>query len=406
MELKPLKLCFGTPSIKEAPAAVMGRDEDVSVFWESVQEGSIRLLSERRMGKTWLLKLALARIPPWAAAVFVDAQGNRPAVADLVREINREMHRQIPDEDDWMKKVEDWSRRCLQHFEGRKLGSIEMPSLDHWSTFLSHTCERFVKRCGEEKKAVLIIDELPFFLDKIMKQGQEEEAPQLLDFLRELRHQFPTLRMVYCGSLGLHLVLDELRSHGYTNRPVNDMPPHELMPLAPKQGAYLAGCLLLGEGVRCSALEECAVEVALAASGVPFYIQHVVKWMKRHANRAPWSVEGVRAIVDEAAVEPGDPFELSYYDDRLDSYYQEELKDRARVALDVLSREPGGLSFDDLINRVRHNPKTLTVDPESMRQLLKTLRDDHYLLEEESRWHFRLEIVRRGWFRNRGEMGL
>ena len=59
----PLRLNFGTPDVNEAPEAVVGRDEDVRAFWDAVRAGSIRLLSERRMGKTWLLKLALARSP-------------------------------------------------------------------------------------------------------------------------------------------------------------------------------------------------------------------------------------------------------------------------------------------------------------------------------------------------------
>jgi hypothetical protein len=211
---------------------------------------------------------------------------------------------------------------------------------------------------------------------------------------------------VFCGSLGLHIVLNDLYASGYSGRPVNDMPPFEVGPLSDDWARYLAACLLLGENVPCASPEECASAVATAASGVPFYIQHVVKWMKEHRAAEAWDAARIGRIPEEAAIASGDPFELTYYDARLDTYYPDDLAERGRAALDVLSAAEGGLGFNALLNLVRHNPRTLTIDPKSLLDVLRTLKDDHYLIETDGHWRFKLEIVRRGWRKLRGELGL
>ncbi len=275
LQWKPIQLHFGTPSPDEAKDAVIGREEDARQFWENVSSGSLRLLSERRMGKTWLLKLALAKIPSGIRAVFIDAQADQ-SMPELVCEINRNLHLRGLVPDDWKNKVEDWLQRQLLKLHDAKIGTCGISGFDDWRTLLEDTCRHFVKQSGENL-AVLIIDELPFFLDKLIKDGRHADAARLLDILRELRHALPTLRMVYCGSLGLHIVLNKLKETNYSGRPINDMPPMELSPLNEENAHYLAGCLILGESLNCGDLEKCAAAVSKTASSVPFYIQHVIK---------------------------------------------------------------------------------------------------------------------------------
>jgi hypothetical protein len=354
------------------------------------------------MGKTWLLKLALARAPQWAATMFFDAEPAQDA-CDFVLKLNREMHAGGLIQDNWLKKAQEWFQRLVVALGGKKVGPVEVPSnLLSWSAFLAQTCKHVIDQ-RPSQKVVLIFDELPLFLDKLVTAGAANDAIELLDTMRSLRQGQPGLRMVFCGSLGLHIVLKKLDASGYTGQPVNDMNPFEVPSLAERDAEYLAGCLIEGEQVPCKDVRACARSVAQVSSGCPFYIQKTIKWMKDHRDK-PWTPRGVAAIVDQAAGATGDPFEFAYYEGRLPQHYPDDadLVDRARIALDILSREPHGLAFEELLNRVRHNPKTLTIDPEALRAVQRILRDDHYLVEDTGHWVFKLNVIRSGWFHMRG----
>ena len=405
-EFTPMRLCFSTPGVVDAPTVVVGRDELADSLWANLKGASLRLLSERRMGKTWLLKLALARKPEWAAPMFFDAEHDQDA-CEFVLRLNRELHAAGLIHDKWWRKAQEWFHRLVVALGGKKLGPVEVPSnLISWSGFLVQTCEHVVEQ-RPSQTVVLIFDELPLFLDKLVTSDRGADAVEFLDTLRFLRQNQSTLRMVFCGSLGLHIVLKKLGAAGYTGRPVNDMNPFDVPPLDSQRAAYLAGCLIAGETVSCKNIPACARAVAKVSSGCPFYIQKTIKWMKDH-NEKPWTAKSVARIVDEATNAPGDPFEFLYYEGRLRQHYPEDadLVERARIALDILSREANGLSFEQLLNRVRHNPKTVAIDPESLLDVLRILRDDHYVVETKTHWAFKLDVIRLGWFHMRGRQAL
>ena len=405
-EFQPMRLGFNTPDVADAPGLVVGRDRLAEDLWEGLSQGSLRLLSERRMGKTWLLKLALARAPGWAAPLFFDAQQAEDA-CDFVLKLNRQLHAEGLVHDNWWGKAQDWFQRLMVTLGGKKVGPVEVPAnLVTWSGFLTQTCEHATEH-RDSQKIVLVFDELPLFLDKLVTAKRPQDAVTFLDTLRFLRQNQPNLRMVFCGSLGLHIVLKKLEATGYTGRPVNDMHPFGVPPLDKDVATGLAGGLMTGEDIACKDIASCARAVAKISSGCPFYIQKIVKWMKDNHDK-PWTAKAVHAILAQAAQAAADPFEFRYYDGRLTQHYPDDsgLVDKARIVLDILSREEKGLAFDQLLNHVRHHPKSLTLDPQSLLEVLRVLQEDHYLTDHESHWQFKLDIIRQGWFYTRGRHNL
>jgi len=400
---KGLLVRTGATDVSEARNVVIGRTVQVKKLWKEVYAGSIILLSERRMGKTWMLKLAIALKPKWAVPLFFDAEGVHSA-PEFVWQLNKKLHdsRLIPNT--WWDDIQDWFRRFSQRVQGAKIGSIEIPELDTWGSLLEDTCCHFAAK-AEPRKAVLMMDEIPFLLDNIIKKRSPDEAVEVLDKLRFLRQTMPSLRMIFCGSLGLHIVLQKLRETGYTGQPMNDMAPSEMPPLSPGDAHYLSGCLLLGEGVPCSDRKEVARAIAQASSGVPFYVQRIVNWMCDQQVKE-WSPKQAGAVPMELFNADGDPAQFSYYDSRLDQYYPADIVEKARAALDMLSRRAAGMQFDELLNLVRHRPKTLMVDSDSFLQVLRLLRDDYYLIHKNGQWRFKLEILRKWWFETRGRLAL
>ena len=402
-DFKPLRVQIGAVDERSAPDLVIGRTELVEALWRQLRAGSVRLLSERRMGKTWVIHLAMASRPDWAAPALFDAQGLASA-PEFVQKLNRALHEAGLVSDKWWQTVVDWFRRPLQTLQGQELGKVTLPTLDTWPSFLEDTCRHFVEH-NAGRNAVLIVDELPFLLDRLAKTGQEQDAMRLLDILRSLRHEHPSLRIALCGSLGLHIVLAKLHQAGYTGHPVNDMPPFEVPPLSPPDAAYLAGCLLLGEEVPCDDVAVVAEAIATASSGVPFYIQHLVNWMVQHPGQA-WTPDRASNAPEELFNARGDPAEFAYYDERLDDYYPGDVVEKARALLDTLSREKAGMAFDTLVNLVRHRPKCVAVDPEQLLKVMRVLRDDHYVVAHNDHWRFKLDIVRQWWFNTRGRSAL
>ena len=402
-EYVELKVRFGMPDGNLADESIVGRDGLVDSLWKKAEAGSLRLLSERRMGKTWLLKLAVGRRPDWALPMFFDLEQVHSA-PEFVWRLNRGLREVDLVSEGWWSDIEAWFRRIYQQMQGKKVGPVEMPELDSWGSLLEDTCSRFAAKCGE-RRGILLFDELPFFLDNLIKNGNEVHAKEVLDKLRALRYEHPALRMIFCGSLGLHIVLARLNESGYTGQPVNDMPPFEVPPLEFEEACFLSGCLLSGERIPCSDLDGVAESIATESCGVPFYIQHMVSWMADSTVES-WTAEHVAGVLDELFSAHGDPAEFSYYDRRLDQYYLAGVVDVARPTLDILSRSTEGLLLDELVNLLRHRPKTLPLDPEELLKPLRTLQNDHYLIRKDDRWRFKLEVVRKWWWEARGRLPL
>jgi len=401
-DLRPFQVQFGTLSMEEAPRRVIGREELVEKLWRDLEGKSIRLMSERRMGKTWILLLARALQPEGAVCLHINAE-DKSGAPDFVFHLNEELHQAGLVSDNWRKKIKDWFRRIEQKVQGQDLGKITLPTLDSWGNLLENTCQQFIESC-DGKMAVLMIDELPYLLDKIIGKKRFDEAIELLDKLRALRQKYPTLRMIYCGSLSLHLVLKKLNDEGYTGQPINDLSPFEVPPLSPDDASYLAGCLLLGGNVQCSDINQVAKVVAEQSNGVPFYIQHAVKLMIE--QRIIWMPQECEKLSNQLYTAEGDPAQFAYYENRLDQHYPEDIALQAREILDVLSESPEGRPFTQLENLVRHRPKMLTLDPERILHVLRDLQQDHYIVLEKDHWRFKLEIVRRWWYEARGRYGL
>ena len=108
----PMKLHLGSIDSNSAKRVVVGRKGLVQKLWQGIERGSLRLLSERRMGKTWFLHLAIAERPEWALPLFFDVE-HAKSVAEFVYSLNDNLHKSKLVTDDWKHKVEDWFRRWI-----------------------------------------------------------------------------------------------------------------------------------------------------------------------------------------------------------------------------------------------------------------------------------------------------
>jgi hypothetical protein len=378
-----------------ASSEVIGRDQLIAEIWRVLEVQSVVLTSERRIGKTSVIrKMADEVSPAETLAILRDVEGLRTP-EEFVEAVYADVEKQLNKLD--RAKLGLW--RLLEKLGGSQIVDVKLPTIRvHWKGLLAALFEDLF--AAEQRQIVFFWDELPLFIFNVVRSSGENAAMELLDVLRSLRQQHRRLRMVFTGSVGLHQVINTLKKSGYANDPTNDMAIIEIPPLDPSDSRWLAEQLLEGEGL--SSPEdppELGSELADAAGHVPYYIHVLVSRMRSRGG--PITVEKIGHERDSVIQDPNDAAHFSYYEERLKTYYSAPDARLGLCALDALCVSHAPLAFEELTNLVRH--KVDTVDDDNMRDVLKVLMKDHYLQRDrDGRYSFRYSIVMRWWLFARG----
>jgi hypothetical protein len=358
-----------------APEEVVGRDALIADLWDKLERHSVMMTAERRMGKTSILRKMLAQQPPGVTAFYWDLENIRSPEA-LVREIFNKVSEDLGNSQKWQGKVQQLLKNW--GLGGEKIAGVSLPKPDlTWQQHLQGMVRDLSAQVEDRERWLFLFDELPLAIDNIRQDQGASIAMEVLDTLRSLRQDYPQIRMVYTGSIGLHHVVTELRKQGYRNAPTNDLPPVEVEPLAEYDAWKLAQDLLIGEKVATDDLAAVSQAIASAVDGNAFYIHHSVARLKGVSQ--PIDVAQVAAMLQaavlQAAVRQYDVWDLGYFVKRIDSYYGDNTK-LALLALDELAPE-SALTISDWWNRV--SIQTPDLDKEAFRSTLNLLEQDHYI---------------------------
>lgn len=378
------------------PKELIGRDELIADIWRKLENRSVVLSAERRMGKTCVIKKMNAEPLTGMLTVFRDLEKVRTPeeFAELVfHDVEAHLSR--------TQRTAQKARIFLTNLGGAEVGGVfKVPQLQsqHWKSLLTHTIEDLVEH--QERKLIFFWDELPLMIYNIKQSCGEIVAMEVLDLLRALRQTHESLRMVFTGSIGLHNVLSELKRAGYANNPVNDMAKVDVPPLlCDSTAATLVEALFRGERIQPTDLAAVTHHIAQAVNGFPFYIQHIVE--KLALLNKPVTEVLVDEIVSEYLVDDNDAWELRHFRTRIDTYYTPEERPFALNLLDILTGTDTALSFEALFNYLK--AKLVTEDQEMARQVLTLLQLDHYVTKTiAGEYQFRFAIIQRWWRLERG----
>ncbi len=359
--------------------------------------------AERRIGKTSILQKMCAEPGDGWEAVYFDVEAIRSA-----DEFAEAVCAKVLERFTYWKKQGHRLRDSLKNVRGATIGPLKFPEKltrpeSSWKTLLTQAVEQMIeqqKKVG--KRVVFFFDELPWMVSAIANPthgGSPATAAAILDVLRNLR-QSPTtgqgFRMVQCGSIGMHHILDELHRHGYRNQPVNDLRLVEVPPLDAAAASGLAGRLLSGEQLTADATV--AGLVAERTGGFPYYIHSVVSRLT--VAGSPATVAGVDAAVNWLLTTALDPCDLRHFSRRIGSYFPPTEAKIVLALLDHAAVAPAGVEMGVLQNVAK---SAGDVDDEVVRDLLRRLTLDHYLTRDaDGRYAFRHALVRRWWVLDRG----
>ncbi|MBF0383513.1 MAG: hypothetical protein HQL69_21035 [Magnetococcales bacterium] len=382
------------PGGRLAPKDVVGRDEEIKEYWDILDQQGLILAAERRIGKSSIIFKMRDSSMDDCITFYQDLSQNN-TVLDLVRSIFYTVEDNLPGLKKYLGKAYHAWR-----FIPKKIWILELPNAkNRWRDHLANTIEELITAAGTDKKVVLFWDEFPVMLHKIKRNEGDDVAMDLLDQLRVLRQKHTNLRLVFTGSIGLHLVLRGLSLAGNPNTPVNDMYQVEVKPLSKGDTINLSRDLLLNNiAPPPDNVDDLANQIANKVEGFAYYVHHIAALLKR--GKYPLTIDGVDAAVDFLVNDPRDTADLQDYATRLDKYYEADEKIIARIILNALSTEEQPIGLEKIINLVRSNDSA--VEAELIKDVVDLLWRDHYLMRTpETTYRFRWKMVEKWWLENR-----
>lgn len=374
-----------------APEEVFGRDAFIQELWRELEQISVVLTAERRTGKTCVAKKMQASPPPGVLPFFQDLEGVYSA-SELVEAVIRCVQPALTRSD----RAKTAFQNFWQSLGGTEIaGVLRLPESvqPEWKHLLAKVLDNLLQH-HDGGHVVFFWDEFPQMLHNIAREDPGD-AMEILDLLRTLRQQNPRLRFVYTGSIGFHSVLAFLQRRGYRNAPKNDMHAALLPPLAQEDAVELARRLIRGESIPVDDAEMARVtaEIAEEAGCIPFYIHQIVGDLR---GRSPVAPGTVRTVVDAGLAAPHDPWELRHYRTRIDHDYEGGDRTCALAVLDVVGASGTPLTFAEIAARAKARPGV--TDDEQLRNVLKQLEQDHYLMKSaEAEYSFRTPLIGRWW---------
>jgi hypothetical protein len=214
----------------------------------------------------------------------------------------------------------------------------------------------------------------------------------LLDSLRAARQRHVHVRMVLTGSIGFDEILRQLqRTHGYRNRPLNDV-AKRFVPLLDLSGSeqLIRGLLRHGAKQQDPRLIQTMIE---RCEGHPFVIQLLADQLLQLPQPQAADVE---PHLHRILSPPGDPLDLNHYLERIDKQFEDGEAELARALLDMLARSEAGMARAELVSALPAYNREVVLG------VLRHLEDDFYLRREQGNSRFMLELLRRFWCEERG----
>ena len=229
-----------------APNDIVGRDKEINLFWSILEKQGIALFAERRFGKSSILRKMEADGQKGFIPIYKPIEGiSSPEILasvllDRVKEMN------LIDEGVF-KKIENFYNKAtevVEEVQGVKLKKLEYT----WQKQMYYLFIKLIEK-HKDKKIVIILDEFSIFLDEL----NNDDASIIIGFFRNITYEkdFKNIRFVYCGSIGIDLVLDKIKNDGHViGDPLNHMDKYELQPFTNENAKYFGKCLNLGCGLN------------------------------------------------------------------------------------------------------------------------------------------------------------
>ena len=376
---------------------LFGREKELGWIWERLELGEhVHLLAPRRVGKTSLM-MELQRDPqPNWHVIYVDAM-NALGPAGLFANIVKELA-QSPAYQTWfeampfraaLSKVRQHFRRTNGDLHVSKSGMSTAMGVD-WLVTMEQLRQRLKNPPNESAKLLLILDELPFLLTKMLKMRRGQKHVELM--LANLRswRQDPSLRqkvhMLFDGSVDLRSVL---------RRPGLSWLANDMAPIRIDSWGYQTAIRFLQRlGTDCGfVLQHDHIELMLELLGdpEPYHIQLFFRELFAASRGTASGVtkELVRNCFEVLLSEPKNSVIREHYTWRLRSALDTESYEAVQAIL-RLACNRDGTSIQDIQDFAGERASLF-------RKAVNDLEMEGYIVRNEDRIVFQSNLLRSCW---------
>lgn len=380
------------------------REEDVDLFTQRIDEGAhLLLIAQRRMGKTSLMHEVARGLEDRYVCVFVDLQkcwGAADAIAELSLAIR-------PHKSLWHR-----CRELFQNLVGNAGEAIEELDLGELGVKLRAglTSGNWKKRGDQlfeilarsEKKVVLLLDEVPIMINRMIKGDdfritpeRRKQTDEFMSWLRQItiRHK-GAVRIVVSGSIGLEPILRQAQ----LSATLNTFDPFDLKPWDETTAIDCLKALAAEYGVQFGDGAEKEMVRRLGCC-IPHHVQmffaHVhTTCVKR--KRMTFSSDEVGVVYEREMLSTRGHVELTTYEDRLKVVLGNEV---FPLALEMLTEAAiTGCLTPEAMAAMRRD---YTFDDRSVedvqKEVLWVLEHDGYLRSATKGYVFVSNLVRDWW---------
>ena len=303
------------------PEDIIGREQEMALYWKILEKQSLLLSSVRRIGKTCILRKMCDQPPEGWVGVEYFVQGKTSPeefTYDLYKLL---LDKKILQKTKW-KSIGSWAEKNLGN---KDFGSFKIPSFKgKWKDLLSE----IIKRLAEsDLKLVIMIDEIPLMLWELMQKGKQEaeSAMELLDALRTLREMHEAqshLRFIFCGSIGMGIVLQKFKKvFGYMGQPINNMKTLTVLEMGDEDSKELCKYFLVDYPDDLEQ-ESLIKSIQNATDRIPYYIEMTFDYFDKNLIERPNSEQVIKAF-EEILNDPNESHQFSHFSERIDVYYEE-----------------------------------------------------------------------------------
>ena len=372
------------------------RESELRILDERVRAGNHTLLTgQRRMGKTSIARELGRRLEArgWVF-LFTDVEGATCA-EDVIANLAEAVH-----------PVRSVSSRIAAAMRGFKENVEEVGALDfrikiraglNAGNWRRHGGQLIRDCAAHEQPVLLVIDELPIFLKRML--GQDDGAQQVdafLSWLREVVQELDagSLALILSGSIGLKPLVQRL---GIPDR-INHLDPFRLGPW--DRHASVTCFQRLAES------HELPVELGVAeavydalGTGIPHHVQSFFARLREFTimhGRDRVTVEDVDTVYRTALLGPSGQNDLVHYETRLKEGLEDE---RYAIAMEILAEAATRERFTPSARRCLERLYAPVVDdaPGRIADVLEVLVHDGYLEEGDDGFRFPSRLLKDWW---------
>lgn len=374
---------------------IYGRDSFIADTWAALLGKSLYMNDLRRIGKTCIIREMQAVPPVGWLTVFSDLEGTH-TVEEFAALVYKDSAVVLTKKKKALRKM---SALLGKAAGAEVVGILKLPDdqVAPWKDVLRMTFDDMVEALSElpGTRLVFFWDEVPYLLENIAKRQGKDTAEQVLDLLRELSQRHDDIRLLLTGSIGIHHVLRSLWGDGYKGSPLNHMNLIQPGPLESEHATAFAKSEIVRRKLLCADADAASASssaVAELVSHVPFYIEKLVARLPLGVHLTPALIE---AELEKELRSDKSDWDLDYYRRRVKVTFPQTEKLVLAILDTVATSAAPALAFQEIRRLIAAR---MEIDDEVLREHLKLLCMDHYLVRDEANaYRFYLPLIRRWW---------